>query len=61
MFLFIRNLKERSDKTILETWKIRDKSKYPLFLGRLHCFTMVLGRVKDRFGSNAIVNTKIIN
>lgn len=26
-----------------------EKLKYLLFLGRLHCFTMVLGRVRDGF------------
>lgn len=26
-----------------------EKLKYPLFLGRLHCFSMVLGRVRDGF------------
>lgn len=58
MFLLIRKLaKGRSDKTILETWKIRDKLKYPLFLGRFHCFTMILGRVMDKFWSNKIINT----
>lgn len=34
-----------------------EKWKYPLFLGRLHCFTMVLERVRDRFWNNRIINT----
>lgn len=36
---------------------MRDKLKYPLFLGKLHCFFMVLGRLRGEFRSNTIINT----
>lgn len=61
MCLLIGNLKEEVTRPSLRLGKIWDKLKYPLFLGRLHCFSMVLGKVRGRFWSNTIINTKIIN